>query len=145
LVKRCLAQLQAMVREAGAKVSVGPLPTVLAQPQLLGQVFQNLIANALKFYKGPPPQVEVGCRSEAGAQVFWVRDQGIGISSEYFDMIFKLFRRLHTRDEYPGSGLGLSLCKKIVEKHGGRIWVESQLGKGSTFYFSLPAAKISPI
>ncbi len=95
----------------------------------------------LKFHKGGPPQVELGAERRQGEQVFWVRDHGIGISPEYFEMIFKLFRRLHTREEYPGrAGLGLSLCKKIVERHGGRIWVESQLGQGSTFYFSLPAA-----
>jgi signal transduction histidine kinase len=138
LLKRILAQLQAFIQEQKTTINVGPMPTVLAEPQLLSQVFQNLIGNALKFYKGKAPQVEVGADTAPGEHIFWVRDQGIGISPEYFGMIFKLFRRLHTRDEYPGSGLGLSLCKKIVERHGGRIWVESALGKGSTFYFSLP-------
>jgi signal transduction histidine kinase len=140
LVHRVLAQLQALIDERGASIRVGPLPTVPARPQLLGQVFLNLIGNALKFYKGGPPKIEIGSETRGAEQVFWVRDHGIGISPEYFEMIFKLFRRLHTRDEYPGSGLGLSLCKKIVEKHGGRIWVESELGQGATFYFSLPLA-----
>jgi two-component system sensor histidine kinase/response regulator len=145
LVERTLGQLKALIDTSGASIKVGPLPTVRGEPQLLGQVFQNLISNALKFVKGATPVLELGCEAKASEWVFWVRDEGIGISPEYFDMIFKLFRRLHTRDEYPGSGLGLSLCKKIVERHGGRIWVESALGKGSTFYFSLPKAARSAL
>jgi len=138
LVARLLGQLKGLIDERQAVITVGALPTVMGYPQLLSQVFQNLIGNALKFYKDAPPKIELGSKAGKGEKIFWVRDEGIGISPEYFEMIFKLFRRLHTRDEYPGSGLGLSLCQKIVEKHGGRIWVESKPGEGATFYFSIP-------
>ena len=103
-------------------------------------MFQNLIANAIKFRGERPPQIHVGARAEAGRWVFSVRDNGIGIDAQYFERIFQVFQRLHTRKTYPGTGIGLAICKKIVERHGGKIWIESQPGQGSTFYFSLPAA-----
>jgi light-regulated signal transduction histidine kinase (bacteriophytochrome) len=104
----------------------------------LTQLFQNLIGNALKFKSESPPQIHVGV-ADAGA--FWqfsVQDNGIGIEPQYFERIFQVFQRLHTRREYSGTGIGLAICKKIIERHGGRIWVESEMGRGSTFYFTLP-------
>jgi hypothetical protein len=104
------------------------------------QLFQNLIANALKFRSEHAPQIHIGARSEEGRWVLWVRDNGIGIEAQYFERIFQVFQRLHTRNKYPGTGIGLAISKKIVERHRGQIWVESQPGLGSTFYFSLPEA-----
>jgi two-component system sensor histidine kinase/response regulator len=138
LVKKILAMLANVIEETGAKVTVGPLPTVAAEPQLLGQVFQNLIENALKFHVGQGPAVELSCSESAGTWVFEVKDNGIGINPEHFEKIFKLFQRLHTHDDYPGTGLGLSICKKVIERQGGKIWLESVPGQGTAFYFSLP-------
>ena len=101
----------------------------------------NLLGIALKFRGDGPPQIHVGARLENDHWVLWARDNGIGIEPQYFERIFQVFQRLHTRKQYPGTGIGLAVCKKIVERHGGKIWVESQLGKGSTFYFSLPVAR----
>lgn len=138
LVEKVLDQIKEMVKERGAKISVGPLPVLNAEAVLLGQVFQNLIGNALKFQKGGAPVVEVSARHEQEGWVFGVRDEGIGIAPEHSGKIFELFGRLHARDDYPGNGLGLSLCKKVVERHGGSIWLDPAPGKGSTFYFSIP-------
>ena len=102
------------------------------------QLFQNLIGNAIKFRSERSPEIHVGARKEEGRWVFWVRDNSIGIEPQYAGRIFQIFQRLHTRKQYPGTGIGLAICKKIVERHGGEIWVESQLGQGSTFYFSIP-------
>jgi len=138
LVEKVLDQIKGMVEERGAKISVGPMPVLNAEAVLLGQVFQNLIGNALKFQKGGAPVVEVSARQEQGRWVFGVRDEGIGIAPEHFEKVFELFGRLHARDDYPGNGLGLSLCKKVVERHGGSIWLDPTPAKGSTFYFSIP-------
>ena len=105
----------------------------------LRQLFQNLIANAIKFRGERPPQVHVSAERNDRAWSFAVRDNGIGIDPDYRERIFVLFQRLHTRAEYPGTGIGLAMCRKIVERHGGRIWLESQPGQGTTFWFSLPA------
>jgi light-regulated signal transduction histidine kinase (bacteriophytochrome) len=134
------------IEDVGATVTHDPLPTVRADPTQLMQLLQNLIGNALKFGSSEPPRVHVSARetfevSETSkVWEFSVRDNGIGIDPQYHDRIFGVFQRLHTRTEYPGTGIGLAICKKIVERHGGRIWVESQLGHGATFYFTLPAA-----
>ena len=116
------------------------LPTVMADTTQLSQVFQNLIANALKFRGEQPPliHIEADRDVEQGQWLFSVRDNGIGIEPQYAERIFLIFQRLHSRNEYPGTGIGLALCKRIVERHGGRIWIESEPGKGSTFYFTLP-------
>jgi light-regulated signal transduction histidine kinase (bacteriophytochrome) len=140
-VAAALAGLASTMEESLASVTVEELPAVTADRTQLTQVFQNLIANALKFHRREtPPVVVVGARLQGQEWVFSVRDKGIGIDPEYFDRIFVIFRRLHTRKTYPGTGIGLAIVKKIVERHGGRVWLESRVGEGTTFFFSLPAA-----
>jgi len=134
--------LQFTLQEAGAEVTHDPLPAVLADPTQLRQVFQNLIANAVKFRReGVPPRVHVAAERDGGMVRFSVADNGIGIDPQYFDQIFVVFRRLHAQMEYEGTGIGLAIVKRIVERHGGRIWVESEPGRGSTFFFTLPAVQ----
>ncbi len=133
-----LKDLSVSIQETKARISVGSLPTVFADPVQLGQVFQNLISNAIKFRSAEVTEIQVDARQEKEEWIFSVKDNGIGIESKYFDKIFIIFRRLHSRDKYPGTGIGLATCKKIVERHGGRIWVESGPGNGSTFFFSIP-------
>jgi PAS domain S-box-containing protein len=135
-----LRNLQFSILSANATVTIDPLPTASVDESQMVQLFQNLIANALKFRSEHAPQIHIGARSEEGRWVLWVRDNGIGIEAQYFERIFQVFQRLHTRNKYPGTGIGLAICKKIVERHRGQIWVESQPGLGSTFYFSLPKA-----
>ena len=134
---KALANLAVALKEAGARVDIGPLPRVLGDESQLVQLFQNLIGNAVKFRGTDPPVVEVAAQQIGGWWEFHVRDNGIGIAPEYLERIFVIFQRLHNRDAYPGNGLGLALVKKIVERHGGRIRVESEVGKGSTFRFTL--------
>jgi PAS domain S-box-containing protein len=154
---RALADLHIAIQESGAVVTRDPLPAVLGDVMQLAQLFQNLIGNALKFHGEAPPRVHVaaelrnsdfGFRNEGQDPqsairnpqwLFSVRDNGIGIEPKFHERIFEIFQRLHTASEYAGAGIGLAICKKIVERHGGRIWVESQLGQGATFYFTLPA------
>ncbi len=137
---RTLSDLAAMIKENQALVTNDDLPTVRADPSQLAEVFQNLIANAIKFRGENMPRVHVSAsESDNGYEwVFSVKDNGIGIEPRYQDRLFVIFRRLHTRKEYPGTGIGLAICKRIVERHGGRIWFESEPGKGSTFYFTIP-------
>jgi PAS domain S-box-containing protein len=132
-----LANLEVSIRESGAVVTAAPLPTVMADPAQLRQVFQNLIGNALKFRGEEPPQIHIGVERQGGEWVLAVGDNGIGIDPQYFERIFQVFQRLHTRREYAGSGIGLAICKKIVERHGGRIWITSEPGKGATFFFTI--------
>ncbi len=131
---RALRGLEAQVEAAGARVELDALPRASGDAALLTQVFHNLLVNALKFRKGPGPGIRVGAR--AGA--VFVQDDGIGLDPAHAERIFEVFQRLHPRERFPGSGIGLSLCKKIVEGHGGRIWVESAPGEGATFFFQLP-------
>ena len=138
VLEDALANLAVAIQESGAVVQHDPLPTVLADASQLAQVFQNLIGNAIKFRAERRPEIRVGARREAGEWRFAVSDNGIGIEPQYFERIFRVFQRLHTRVHSPGTGIGLAICKKIVERHGGRIWIESQPGQGSTFYFTLP-------
>jgi PAS domain S-box-containing protein len=138
-----LMNLQASIAENGAVVTHDKLPVVMADGGQMVQLLQNLIGNAIKFHSKDPPRVHVSAQVKENEYLFAVRDNGIGIAPEYFDRLFKIFQRLHTREEYPGSGIGLAICKKIVERHGGRIWIESQVGKGSTIYFTLNKQKRS--
>lgn len=128
----------AAVKESSAVVTHDTLPNVRVNARLIGMVLQNLIANAIKFRGSEVPRVHVGAARGHGEWVISVRDNGIGIEVRHFDRLFQVFQRLHTRREYPGTGIGLAVCRKIVERHGGRIWVESEPGKGSIFRFSLP-------
>lgn len=139
LVEQVIFNLQVTLQESGGRVEVSPLPVVMADEPQLFQVFQNLIGNALKFRRGEvPPLVQVSATREAQAWCFAITDNGIGIDPQFKDRIFNLFQRLHTADEYPGTGIGLALCRKIIRKHGGEIWFDSTLGKGSTFFFTIP-------
>jgi two-component system sensor histidine kinase/response regulator len=141
VLEEALSGLQVFIGENGAEITSDPLPTVVADRSQLRQVFQNLVSNAIKFRRDEPPRIHVGARRDGPDWVFTVRDNGIGIEPRHFERIFVVFQRLHSRDRYPGTGIGLALCKRIVENHGGRIWVESQPGHGSTFCFTLPAAE----
>ncbi len=135
-----LNNLQEAVRESGGQVHHDPLPEVRADAGQMRQLLQNLIGNALKFHGETPPQVHVSAAPDPDGWRFAVRDNGIGIDPRFFERIFVVFQRLHTRDEYSGTGIGLAVCKKIVERHGGRIWVESAPNQGAAFCFTLPAA-----
>ncbi|OGP92952.1 MAG: hypothetical protein A2156_10390 [Deltaproteobacteria bacterium RBG_16_48_10] len=138
-----LNNLQVAIEEKGAVITHDPLPTVMADDVQLGQLFQNLIGNAIKFQGEEPPHVHITANPNGGDWIFSIRDNGIGIPKEYSDRIFVIFQRLHNRDKYPGTGIGLAVCKKIVERHGGNIWLESEVGKGTTFYFTIPEKKES--
>ena len=140
ILEAALANLRNAIEESGAEVVSESLPTVLGDEVQLMQLFQNLVANAIKFRGEEPPRVSVSAGRRGAEWVFSVKDNGIGIGPEYRDRIFVIFQRLHGREEYTGTGIGLALCKKIVERHGGKIWLESEPGKGSTFYFTLRAA-----
>jgi len=182
ILERVTANLQAAIAETGAIITYDPLPTVVANGTLLGQLFQNLISNAIKFQRpNEQPQIKISVEQQhhmaaldddtdlrtAAASglatsvrnddpqaksssedvsewLFGVRDNGIGMKSEQFDRIFQIFQRLHSSQKYPGTGIGLCTCKKIVERHGGQIWVESEYGVGTTFYFTLPIKEHHP-
>ena len=132
-----VSRLQEAIATSGATVTCGDLPTVIADERQLVQLFQNLIGNAIKYRSQEPPVVQVGAVRQEGEWLFWVRDNGIGIDAKYAERIFVIFQRLHTQEEYSGTGIGLAIAAKIVERHGGRIWVESESGQGATFYFTL--------
>jgi PAS domain S-box-containing protein len=130
--------LKDTIDKKGALINIKPMPTIRANKALLNELFVNLFTNAMKYCAGKIPEIEVGYKQDNEGCIFCVKDNGIGICPENFDKIFVLFQRLHSRNEYSGTGIGLALCKKIVELHHGKIWVESELGKGSTFYFTIP-------
>jgi PAS domain S-box-containing protein len=129
--------LGGVIRDSHSTVTHDTLPTIMGDGSQIAQLFQNLIANAIKFRSDEPPRIHVSAKRAGTQWQFSVRDNGIGMEPQYFDRIFVVFQRLHTRARYPGTGIGLAICKKIVDRHGGRIWVESESGKGSTFYFTL--------
>ena len=152
VLEGAIANLQLAIAESKAVVTHETLPQVMADATQLTQVFQNLIANAIKFCQNQQPRIHIGVAKgdtnldgeslnvipSADEWLFWVHDNGIGLESQYAERIFIIFQRLHGRDKYPGTGIGLAICKKIIERHGGRIWVESKPGQGSTFYFTIP-------
>lgn len=137
-----MQHLESAIQETGAVVvEETELPTVNGHRGQLVQLLQNLIGNAIKYRSAAPPRVEISAQRNGDAWVFAVHDNGIGIEPQYFDRVFSIFQRLHTRDEYPGTGIGLAICKRIVEQAGGAMWIDSEVGEGSTFYFTLPAAQ----
>ena len=133
-----LINLKAYIRDHNAQISHDTLPTIKGDPIQINQLLQNLIANAIKFHGDKPPKIQISAQEFGDKWLFSVKDNGIGIDPKHQDQIFSIFKRLHTREDYEGTGIGLSICKRIVERHGGNIWVESELGKGSTFYFTIP-------
>ena len=130
--------LMRIIKENTAQITHDPLPAVAVDPSQLSHVLQNLIANGIKFRSQEIPHIHISAKKQESDYIISVKDNGIGIEPEYFDTIFIIFKRLHSISEYPGTGIGLAISKRIVERHGGKIWVESEPGKGSTFYFSLP-------
>jgi PAS domain S-box-containing protein len=139
ILKDALLNIKTLIAENNAKVTYDPLPQLNVNSSQIMQVFQNLISNGIKYRNQAAPEIHISARLEEEKWIFSVRDNGIGIEPEYKDRIFMIFKRLHTQDQYPGTGIGLAICKKIIEQHGGAIWVESKPHKGSTFYFSLKA------
>ena len=137
-VQKALANLRAAIESSTGTVTHDPLPTINADEFQLVQLFQNLIGNALKFKGTETPRVHISVNEQADTWTFGVKDNGIGIDGEYFDRIFMVFQRLHSRTDYPGTGIGLAICKKVVDRHGGRLWIESGVGSGSTFWFTVP-------
>ncbi|MCA9248661.1 MAG: hypothetical protein KDA42_16160, partial [Planctomycetales bacterium] len=133
-----LANLHVAIEESGAEVTHGTLPTVAADPTQLMQLLQNLVGNAIKYCRGRIPRIHVEAIRENEHWSFSVADNGIGIEAKHLDRIFVIFQRLHGRSEFEGTGLGLAVCKRIVERHGGRIWAQSTPGEGSTFFFTIP-------
>lgn len=138
IIEQVISNLEVMITESGVKIQYGPLPQVVADFSQLSRLFQNLMVNAIKFRSKAEPKIWVEAEKIGDCWRFAIRDNGIGIEPTYLERIFMIFQRLHTRSEYPGTGIGLTICKKIVERHGGTIWAESEPGKGSVFYFSLP-------
>ncbi len=138
VVTQALLHLQVSLDETGAQVKTENLPTLRADETQLLQLFQNLIGNAIKFRGEAAPQVRIWAQRAGDAWQFGVADNGIGIDPQFAERIFVIFQRLHSREEYPGTGIGLAVCKKIVQRHGGRIWFESAPAKGATFFFTIP-------
>jgi signal transduction histidine kinase len=143
VVEQAVRNLQAAVEESGAVVNCNGLPMVMADPSQLTQVFQNLIANAIKFHGSEKPVIQIDAEQKDHEWVFAVSDNGMGIPAESWRDIFVIFRRLHTRAEYAGTGIGLAICKKIIERHGGKLWIEAQAKPGCRFRFTLPAKPLS--
>jgi signal transduction histidine kinase len=141
IIQDVVESMQNTIENSGAEINYSDLPIIYADSNQLRQLFQNLISNSIKFRKGEPPEIRITATRQEDKWLFTIYDNGIGISAEYYDKIFIAFKRLHTQDKYPGTGIGLAICRKIVERHGGRIWVESITDKGSTFYFTIPDRK----
>jgi PAS domain S-box-containing protein len=138
LLEQVRANLAVTLADAGATITASPLPILLADASQIAQLFQNLISNAIKFHGTEPPHIHVSATRRGQEWVFAVRDNGIGIDPQYVERIFVIFQRLHTRAEYPGTGIGLAICKRIVARYGGQIWIDSTPGQGTTFFFTIP-------
>ena len=138
VLQHALSSLAEAIRESGAAVTYDPLPEVYMGEAHLQQVFQNLIGNALKYRKEEPPRIHISAAHQGAGWRFSVQDNGIGIDPQYKEKIFGVFKRLHRDQKYSGTGIGLAICQRVVERYGGRIWVESAPGKGATFYFTVP-------
>ena len=141
VVRDALHFLAISIHENKAKIHIDMLPVVSVDRLQMTLLFQNLLSNALKFRGGDAPEITISAVRQNEDWVFSVKDNGIGIESDYSEKIFQIFQRLHTREQYPGTGIGLAICRRIVERHDGRIWVESVEGKGSTFFFTIPGEK----
>lgn len=139
ILDQAISNLHLVIQENQAQIIREPLPDIIGDSTQLIQLWQNLIDNAIKYKQSEAPQIEIGVNSETKQHLFWIKDNGIGIDLKHSDRIFQIFQRLHTRQEYPGTGTGLAICHKIVERHFGTIWLESKLGEGTTFYFTIPA------
>ena len=138
VLKDVLDNLKQLINETNTEIIYDSLPIIFADKYQLLQVFQNLISNAIKFRGIDPPLVHISSRPDSKHWLFSIHDNGIGIDSKDYERIFIIFKRLHSKDEFGGTGIGLAICKKIVEYHRGKIWVESEVGKGSTFFFTIP-------
>lgn len=137
-LEAAIQNLSATIGASRAIITHGDLPTVPSDALLLTQLFQNLLSNAMKFRGNEPPRIQISAQERDGEFVFAVKDNGIGIEPQHADRVFVIFQRLHSREEYPGTGIGLAVCRRIVERHGGKIWFDSAPGTGTTFFFSLP-------
>jgi PAS domain S-box-containing protein len=138
IVEEAMSNMKTAIDESNAVVTYNKMPTIMSDPQQMISLFQNLIDNAINFRSNKAPRVRISAERKGDEWVFAIRDNGIGIDPKDFEKIFVMFQRLHGSTDYPGTGIGLSICKKIVERHGGRIWLESETAKGSTFYFTIP-------
>jgi len=142
ILKDALFNLQESIKESYAVITYDKMPTLKVDKTQFTQLFQNLLSNAIKFRRQEPPRIHIGVNKVNDEWLFSVKDNGIGIESKFFDKLFNIFYRLHTKEEYPGTGIGLPICKKIVQRYGGKIWVESEIEKGSTFFFTIYQKKL---
>ena len=138
ILDQVLTTLGPSIQQENALITFDPLPKLVVDEGQIQNLFQNLVVNAIKFHGPESPKIHISAKKEETQWLFSVRDNGIGIDEQYFDRVFVIFQRLHNRQEYEGTGIGLAISKRIVERHGGRIWIESQPGKGTVFYFTLP-------
>jgi light-regulated signal transduction histidine kinase (bacteriophytochrome) len=143
ILDKALAGLESAINGSGASISRTALPRVRMYEHQLEQVFQNLIGNSIRYRGEQPPHISIAAGQQGDAWLFSVQDNGIGIEPQYKEHIFGIFKRLHSAAEYPGTGMGLAICQRIIERNGGRIWVESEPGKGSTFYFTVPHPQLA--
>jgi light-regulated signal transduction histidine kinase (bacteriophytochrome) len=145
-LESAIQNLHGVIKDSGARITHDELPSVLANNLLLMQVFQNLISNSIKFKSNSPPQIHISAKLNSGGEwVFSVKDNGIGFKMEYCNKIFQVFKRLHHSNKYPGTGIGLGICKRIIERQGGRIWAESDIGKGATFFFTVQKPHVAKV